>query len=105
MSRDSLSGMDGGAAVTIRPAAATDAPRLAELMTELGYPASAQAVRERLADWLSDPASRVLVAERGGRVVGCVSLHAIPYLERTGSTTACREIVQLRHEREPSSAG
>jgi GNAT superfamily N-acetyltransferase len=26
----------------------------------------------------------VLVAERDGRVIGCLSAHAVPYLERTG---------------------
>ena len=43
------------AEIAIRRARPADAPRLAELLTELG-----------------------------GRVVGCVSLHAIPFLERTG---------------------
>jgi GNAT superfamily N-acetyltransferase len=72
------------AAVAIRSAALTDAPRIAELLTELGYPADADAVRERLTYWLPDQASRVLVAELDGRISGCISLHAIPYLERTG---------------------
>ena len=43
------------AEIAIRRARTADTPRLAELLTELG-----------------------------GRVVGCVSLHAIPFLERTG---------------------
>jgi N-acetylglutamate synthase-like GNAT family acetyltransferase len=70
--------------IMIREAALTDAPRIAELLTELGYPADAEAVRERLTYWLPDQASRVLVAERDGIVVGSISLHTIPYLERTG---------------------
>jgi N-acetylglutamate synthase-like GNAT family acetyltransferase len=72
------------APVTIRSAELTDAPRIAELLTELGYPADAGTVRQRLTYWLRDQASRVLVADLDGRVVGCVSLHAIPYLEHTG---------------------
>jgi predicted N-acetyltransferase YhbS len=68
----------------IRPARRADAARIAELLTELGYPANAETVRKRLAYWLDDQASMVLVAERGGRVVGCISLHAVPYLECTG---------------------
>ncbi len=70
--------------VPVRPAAQQDAARLAELLTELGYPVGPDEVCDRLAYWLPDPASRVLVADRSGRVVGCISLHAIPFLERTG---------------------
>jgi len=72
------------AEIAVRPAGSADAPRLAELLTELGYPVGADVVNERLAYWLPDQASRVLVAERSGQVVACISLHAIPYLERTG---------------------
>jgi GNAT superfamily N-acetyltransferase len=57
---------------------------MAELLTELGYPVAAEEVAERLAYWLPDRASHVLVAEVNGLVVGSISLHAIPYLERTG---------------------
>jgi len=70
--------------VAVRPASQPDAARLAELLTELGYPVGTDEVCDRLVYWLPDPASRVLVAERGGRVVGCISVHAIPFLERTG---------------------
>jgi GNAT superfamily N-acetyltransferase len=72
------------AGATIRSAELTDAQRIAELLTALGYPADADTVRERLTYWLPDQASRVLVADLDGRVAGCISLHAIPYLERTG---------------------
>ena len=68
----------------IREATAADAAVIAELMTQLGYPCMAGEARLRLGYWLGDPASRVLVAERDGRVVGCLSAHAVPYLERTG---------------------
>jgi N-acetylglutamate synthase-like GNAT family acetyltransferase len=70
--------------IGVRRAARDDAARVAELLTELGYPVGADEVGERLEYWLPDPASRVLVAERGGQVVGCISLHVIPFLERTG---------------------
>jgi GNAT superfamily N-acetyltransferase len=61
-----------------------DAARMAELLTELGYPVTADEVAGRLAYWLHDEASQLLVAEVDGLVVGSISLHAIPYLERTG---------------------
>jgi len=83
----------------IRPAAAADAPHLAKLLTELGYPASADAVSERLAHWLPDQASLVLVAERGDRIIGCISLHAIPYLERTGRWLRIESLVVQEQER------
>jgi GNAT superfamily N-acetyltransferase len=76
--------MDEQAEPEVRPATADDAARIAVLLTELGYPADARAVAGRLEYWLPDQASEVLVADLDGFVVGCISLHAIPYLERTG---------------------
>ncbi len=70
--------------ITIRPAEDPDASRLAELLTQLGYPVTAGTVRQRMAYWRPDPMSRILVAEVGEHIVGSVSLHAIPYFERTG---------------------
>ena len=48
------------------------------LMTQLGYPCSVDDAAARLGYWLADPTSRVLVAERDGAVIGCLSLHAVP---------------------------
>lgn len=79
--------------VGVRPAAATDAAAIAVLMTQLGYPCSADDAAARLAYWLGDPASRVLVAERHGAVIGCLSLHAVPYLERTGRWARIESLV------------
>jgi predicted N-acetyltransferase YhbS len=45
---------------------------------------AAQTVVQRMAYWRPVPMSRILVAEAAGQVVGSVSLHAIPYFERTG---------------------
>ena len=70
--------------LTIRAAALTDAGTIAQLLGQLGYQAGADEVGQRLRGWLADPAGRVLVAEAGGMVTGCLALHAIPYLERTG---------------------
>jgi len=76
--------MDGNARLAVRPAMPDDAARMAEILTELGYPVTADEVAGRLAYWLHDEASQLLVAEVDGLVVGSISLHAIPYLERTG---------------------
>ena len=65
-------------------ATASDAGAIAELMTQLGYPCSDDDAAVRLGYWLTDPMSRVLVAERDALIIGCLSVHAVPYLERTG---------------------
>ena len=59
----------------IRPASASDAPSLASLASELGYPAGPQAVSRRLA-LLAQPDHAVFVAEAGGEAIGFVHVHA-----------------------------
>jgi hypothetical protein len=72
------------------PASPSAMPNLAthtrwrRFLTELGYPSTGDEVIQRLAYWLPDPMSRILIAEHHRRLIGCLSLHAIPYLERTG---------------------
>jgi ribosomal protein S18 acetylase RimI-like enzyme len=50
----------------VRPVRATDAPRLTELLTELGYPSEPDAVTRRLACILSSTTQQVLVAVPAG---------------------------------------
>jgi GNAT superfamily N-acetyltransferase len=52
--------------VQIRRAKPSDASRLAELTTQLGYPATANEIRERLARLLTRPEHAVFVAEAPG---------------------------------------
>ena len=54
----------------IRPATINDADRVAELSGTLGYPVTADAMRERLARFLALDPHLILVAERAGNVVG-----------------------------------
>jgi GNAT superfamily N-acetyltransferase len=75
-----------------KPALATYQP-IAALITQLGYPATSSEISDRLAYWLPDPMSVILVAEADGRVVGSLSLHAIPYLERTGRWARIESLV------------
>lgn len=74
-------------AVTIRAATPEDAGVLASLLTQLGYPSTEPDVLARLSYWTADANSRVLVAERDGRPVGCLSVHAVPYFEHTALGT------------------
>jgi GNAT superfamily N-acetyltransferase len=80
-------------AVTVRDAAPGDAGRIAVLLTELGYPATGPEVASRLRYWLDDPFSRVLVADNAGYIVGCLSIHAVPYLEKTGRWARIESLV------------
>lgn len=77
----------------IREASLADASTIAALITQLGYPATGSEISDRLAYWLPDLMSVVLVAEADQRVIGCLSLHAIPYLERTGRWARIESLV------------
>jgi GNAT superfamily N-acetyltransferase len=71
---------------TIRPARPQDAPGVAALLIELGYPGdSVEQVRERLARWGRAENATVLVAEYQARLAGAVAVTAIPYFEHEGS--------------------
>jgi GNAT superfamily N-acetyltransferase len=56
--------------VSIRTATLDDAPAIATLTTELGYPTAADVMRTRLGGLLAEPHHVTLVAEDAGRVVG-----------------------------------
>ena len=58
--------------ITIRDARESDAEALASLSRELGYEATAEAVRQRL------PSAVVFVAEEDGDVVGWCQVAAVP---------------------------
>src|SRR5690242_7849797 len=71
--------------VSLRRAKPDDAPAIAALLVELGYPDNeVAAVGQRLARWAREAASAVLGAQGDGRVVGTVAVTAIPFLEREG---------------------
>ncbi len=77
--------------ITIRHAISSDVEEIADLLGELGYPATETEVEERLklAEYSSSDA--VLVAKVGDRVVAFLSLHVIPYFtigDRVGRVLA-----------------
>ncbi len=79
--------------IEVRDARETDAPEIARLLGELGYPSTAAQVRERLGYWFADPYSRVLVAAATDGLAGSLSLHAIPYLEQSGRLARIESLV------------
>lgn len=68
----------------VRRARVSDAAALAELLTDLGYPHAQEDARARLGLWARDPQGSLLVAERDGRMVGFVAVHAVPCIHRAG---------------------
>ena len=70
--------------MTIRDARPEDAPGLAALLAELGYPDAVERIRDR-AQAFACADSFLLVAERGGRLVGLASATVIPLLHEDGS--------------------
>jgi GNAT superfamily N-acetyltransferase len=68
----------------VRKVTAGDAEAVAGLLGELGYPSTAAEVSQRLEIWMHEPYSRVLLATDDDRVVGSMSVHALPHLERNG---------------------
>lgn len=85
-----------GADVEIRPARADDAPALAALLAELGFPAPPEVLVARLA---AMPDGDVLVAVREGVPVGVVTLHVTPVLHRPTTVGRITALVVAGHDR------
>jgi GNAT superfamily N-acetyltransferase len=62
----------------IRTARPADAPALAGLLAELGYPQAAAELAPQIAALADTDTDTVLVAEVGGQVIGMASLHVTP---------------------------
>jgi GNAT superfamily N-acetyltransferase len=69
--------------LTIRDAQAPDAPAIAVLLGQLGYPSAPSAVERRL-ERLRIVGDRILVAEVDGQAVGLAHLQVTPALELDG---------------------
>ncbi len=68
-------------AITIRSAVLADAPQLAPLAGQLGYPSTVEQVAARLREILRDEDHLVLVAEReGAGIVGYIEVFPFPVL-------------------------
>ena len=84
----------------IRDARPADAEALAELIRQLGYSASAEAVAARVERLARSGADRVVVAEVGGEVAGLASLHVSLSLEYDAPAAKLSAIVvDERHRR------
>jgi GNAT superfamily N-acetyltransferase len=66
--------------VVLRPAAPTDAERIAALFTDEGYPAGPSDIVARL-ERFGSQFSQVVVADLDGEVLGFIAFHALPRFE------------------------
>jgi GNAT superfamily N-acetyltransferase len=78
--------------MSIRRATVDDAPAVAALATELGYPCDAETMRARLAAVPHDAQRTVLVIERDGEVLGMIDLATVEAIE-SGAWTEIRGLV------------
>ena len=76
----------------IRPAAIADSEAIAQLVSELGYPTSAEQMRTRLEAILADEEYLTIVASEGERIVGCIGARLGPLYE---SDAAYGQIMML----------
>jgi GNAT superfamily N-acetyltransferase len=65
---------------TLRDARLSDAPAIAGLLAELGYPAAADAVTRRLEALLPRPDYAVCLAALDGEVCGLACAHVVPVI-------------------------
>ena len=66
--------------VVLRPATSEDAPRIASLFTDEGYPAGPSDIVARLERFAS-AYSLVIVADHDGELLGFIALHVLPRFE------------------------
>ena len=62
----------------IRPATLADAAKIADLLTQLGYPETEKFIREKILELTGHPDGDLAVAVAEGEVLGFISLHFIP---------------------------
>jgi ribosomal protein S18 acetylase RimI-like enzyme len=74
--------------ITVRRATLDDAAAVAALVTELGYPATAADVIDRVQRALHSQTSFLLLAQSGEDVIGLISAELVPYFPN--GTVVCR---------------
>ena len=72
--------MSDPSAITFRTADVADAPAIAAMFTDEGYPAGPTDIKTRLTRFASST-SRAVVAEHEGAILGFIAVHALPRFE------------------------
>ena len=77
-----------------------DAPSLAPLMDQLGYPIDEKILSENIQKYLCLPTQKAWVTESAGQVVGCIAVAITDYFHRHGSfLRVIAMIVDQKHRR------
>lgn len=76
--------MTDTAQILLRPAQTADAPAIAALFTDEGYPAGPSDIVGRL-ERFETPQSRVVIAEHDGAILGFIAVHAMARFEHGDS--------------------
>ena len=85
--------------LVLRAPQAVDAGAIASLLGQLGYPATARDIPDRLAAFGAGPASAAWVAELDGAVVGLATAHVIRSLHKTDVVAMLTMLVVEEHAR------
>lgn len=85
--------------IGVRDAVDTDAPAISPLLSELGYPTTVEEVLLRLRMLRKLNQKAVLVAQKGERVVGVVTVHAALVLHRPKPIGRVTALVVAEEER------
>jgi GNAT superfamily N-acetyltransferase len=72
-------------ATIIREALLSDSVQISGLISELGYSATEQVARDRLAQLSSSAADVVFIADCGGEIAGFLSFHILPLFHVEGN--------------------
>ena len=74
-----------GHEMQIRKATTADADRIADLLTQLGYPGTEGLIREKIVQLDRHTDAELVVAIEDGEVLGFISIHFIPQIALPGS--------------------
>ncbi|MEO8810592.1 MAG: GNAT family N-acetyltransferase [Rhodanobacter sp.] len=85
--------------LVVRQAISADVAPWVALMGELGYQVASQHVLASLLAMRSSATDQALVAAADGRVVGCISLHAMPLVHREGKLGRITSLVVASGQR------
>lgn len=89
------SSADSNAQVYIRPAVLEDAPGLAVLLTELGYPCSAEEATVRLMQLRDEPEQQLWIAQEHGEAIAMIAMDVRYYLPLGARTCRITALVVL----------
>ena len=71
--------------ISIGKAEVHQAPQVAELLGQLGYPSEPEAIRQKISALSTSKADYIWIAQSRGKVVGLLAFHVTPLLHAPGN--------------------